>query len=175
MEVTQGVSMMSNVAVSVCILRAKLRGQQLAVCHQSWGPSTPPAQMFQVVDGLIEQSTGIKNTDDILQPFTCQKDSMSCVFSQDFFQSELTKEASVPPKHAGFCPYCLPSLAGWSWRSVCSQRSVLRAGCLLAAGSPTTTYTHRPRRMSAARCTLNPCSTRKETAERTWFYVKLTE
>lgn len=57
---TQGVSVMSDVAVSVCVLRAKLRGQQLAVCHQSGGPSTPPAQMFQVVDGLIKQNTGIK-------------------------------------------------------------------------------------------------------------------
>lgn len=91
MEVTQGVSMMSDVAVSVCILCAKLRGQQLAVCHQSRGPSTPPAQMFQVVDGLIKQSTGIKKTDDILKPFKCQKERMSRVFSQDFVRPELTK------------------------------------------------------------------------------------
>lgn len=35
MEVTQGIGMVSDVAVSVCVLRAKLRGQQLTVCHQS--------------------------------------------------------------------------------------------------------------------------------------------
>lgn len=33
MEVAQGVSMMSDVAVSVCVLCAELRGQQLTVCH----------------------------------------------------------------------------------------------------------------------------------------------
>lgn len=46
MEVAQGVSMMSDVAVSVCVLCAELRGQQLTVCHQSGGPSTPATQML---------------------------------------------------------------------------------------------------------------------------------
>lgn len=46
MEVTQGIGMMSDVAVSVCILCAQLRGQQLTVCHQSRGPSPATAQMF---------------------------------------------------------------------------------------------------------------------------------
>lgn len=50
MEVTQRVSMMSDVAVSVCVLCAKLRGQQLTVRHQSGGPSPAPTQMLQVVD-----------------------------------------------------------------------------------------------------------------------------
>lgn len=46
----QGVSVMNNVAVSVRVLRAELRGQQLAVRHQSGGPSTAAAQMLQVMD-----------------------------------------------------------------------------------------------------------------------------
>lgn len=50
MEVTQGVGMMSDVAVGVCVLCAQLRGQQVTVCHQSRGPSSAPAQMLQVVD-----------------------------------------------------------------------------------------------------------------------------
>lgn len=50
MEVTQGVSMMSDVAVSVCVLCAKLRRQKLTMCHQCRGPSTSTAQMLQVVD-----------------------------------------------------------------------------------------------------------------------------
>lgn len=43
MEVTEGVGMMSDVAVSVSVLCAKLRGQQLTVCHQSRGSSATPA------------------------------------------------------------------------------------------------------------------------------------
>lgn len=50
MKVTQGVGMMSNVAVSVSILCAQLRGQQVTVGHQSRGPPPAPAQLFQVVD-----------------------------------------------------------------------------------------------------------------------------
>lgn len=50
MEVAQGVSMMNNVAVGVRVLRAELRGQQLAVCHQSGRASTAAAQMLQVMD-----------------------------------------------------------------------------------------------------------------------------
>lgn len=46
----QGVSVMNNVAVSVRVLRAELRGQQLAVRHQSGGPSTAAAQVLQVMD-----------------------------------------------------------------------------------------------------------------------------
>lgn len=46
MEVTQGIGMMSDVAVSVCILRAKLRRQQLTVRHKSRGSSPAPTQMF---------------------------------------------------------------------------------------------------------------------------------
>lgn len=56
MKVAQGVCMMSNVAVSVCVLCAKLRGQQLTMCHQSRGPPTAPAQMFQMVNRLIKQT-----------------------------------------------------------------------------------------------------------------------
>lgn len=60
MEVTQGVCMMSNVTVSVCVLCAKLRGQQLAMCHQSRGPPTTSAQVFQVVNRLIKQTDVIR-------------------------------------------------------------------------------------------------------------------
>lgn len=55
-EVAQGVSVMSNVAVSVCVLCAKLGGQQLTVSHQSRGPPATPAQMFQMVNRLIKQN-----------------------------------------------------------------------------------------------------------------------
>lgn len=47
---------MSNVAVSVCVLCAKLRGQQLTMSHQSRGPPATPAQMFQMVNRLIKQT-----------------------------------------------------------------------------------------------------------------------
>lgn len=56
---TQGVGMMSNMAVCVCVLCAKLRGQKLTMCHQSRGPSSASAQMFQVVDRLIKQTQTI--------------------------------------------------------------------------------------------------------------------
>ncbi len=54
MEVTQGVGMVSDVAVSVCVLGAELRGQQLTVCHQSRGTSPAATQVLQVVDGLTK-------------------------------------------------------------------------------------------------------------------------
>lgn len=63
---------------------------------------------------------------------------------------------SVPPEHAGSCPYFLPVRAGWSWRSGCSQRSVPQADCPPAAGSPTTTCKLHPHRMSAKHCRPNP-------------------
>lgn len=52
--------MMSNVAVSVCVLGAKLRGQQLTMSHQSRGPPTTPAQVFQMVNRLIKQTGMIR-------------------------------------------------------------------------------------------------------------------
>lgn len=52
--------MMSNVAVSVRVLRAKLRGQQLTMCHQGRGPPPTPAQVFQVVNGLMNQTDMIR-------------------------------------------------------------------------------------------------------------------
>lgn len=63
---------------------------------------------------------------------------------------------SVPPKHAVSCLYCPPGLAGWSWKTVCSQRSDPQVDCLLVTASLTIFYTHRPHRMSATHCTLNP-------------------
>lgn len=56
----QGVCMMSNVTVRVCVLCAELRGQQLAMCHQSRGPPTTSAQVFQVVNRLIKQTDMIR-------------------------------------------------------------------------------------------------------------------
>lgn len=45
--------------------------------------------------------------------------------------------------------------------TVCSQRSVLQAGCLLAAESLTTAYTRHLHRTSAAHCRLNPWNTKE--------------
>lgn len=56
----QGVCMMSNVTVRVCVLCAKLRRQQLAMCHQSRGPPTTSAQVLQVVNRLIKQADMIR-------------------------------------------------------------------------------------------------------------------
>lgn len=53
MEVTQGVGVMSDVAVSVSVLCAELRRQQLAVSHQGRGASPASTQVLQVVDGLM--------------------------------------------------------------------------------------------------------------------------
>lgn len=43
------------------------------------------------------------------------KTSVSVIFSlMNYYCSGFTQQLSVPPEHAGSCPYCLPGLAGWS-------------------------------------------------------------